>query len=234
MIDDKKATKRFRRLLIFLLAYLFISPFLPTNTTATILIQGWLSIMLFFAANAVQKHNNQRSLALGVMAVSLILHWLGIFEVLPYSATGAMVLFIIFYSFLIVAFTKQLLLSKQVSGGVIMASLCLYLVIGLLWGSAYALIAVLHEGAFSGALLENAATSEIHLYNYFSMVTLTTLGYGDITPQIPEAASLCQMEAIVGQFYTAVLVAWLVGMYGKPMGRQNDPCATSSDSPEAL
>ncbi|MCD6389525.1 MAG: two pore domain potassium channel family protein, partial [Desulfobulbaceae bacterium] len=41
--------------------------------------------------------------------------------------------------------------------------------------------------------------------------TLTTLGYGDITPQTLGAGALCQMEAIVGQFFTAVIVAWLVG-----------------------
>jgi len=58
---------------------------------------------------------------------------------------------------------------------------------------------------------------KVHVFNYFSLVTLTSLGYGDITPQSLGAASLCQMEAIIGQFYTAVLVAWLVGMYGKPL-----------------
>ena len=94
--------------------------------------------------------------------------------------------------------------------------MCLYLVIGLFWGTLYTWLEVLSPGAFSGALLENPGTSELHLFNYFSLVTLTSLGYGDITPQIPGAASLCQMQAILGQFFTAVLVAWLVGMYGKP------------------
>ncbi|RUM45652.1 MAG: Ion channel protein, partial [Desulfocapsa sp.] len=65
---------------------------------------------------------------------------------------------------------------------------------------------------YSGVLL-NAQSDPIHLFNYFSFVTLTTLGYGDITPQTAGAASLCQMEAIVGQFFTAVVVAWLVGMH---------------------
>jgi hypothetical protein len=43
------------------------------------------------------------------------------------------------------------------------------------------------------------------------MVTLTTLGYGDITPQNPGAGALCQLEAIIGQFFTAVIVGWMVG-----------------------
>jgi hypothetical protein len=52
----------------------------------------------------------------------------------------------------------------------------------------------------------------IHLLNYFSFVTLSTLGYGDITPQTQGAAALCQVEAILGQFFTVALLARLVGI----------------------
>ena len=212
------SAKRFRRLLICLLSYLFFTPFIPQGSqVASLLVQGFLTLLLFFAASAVQKKQNQRSIALSVMALALVFHWLGVFHLVPYSADAGLGLFIIFYALLILAFTKQLMKASHVNGGVIMAALCLYLIIGLMWGSAYTLLQHTYGGAFSGVLLEDAGTSQVHLFNYFSMVTQTTLGYGDITPQIPEAASLCQMQAIVGQFYTAVLVAWLVGMYGKPM-----------------
>jgi len=77
----------------------------------------------------------------------------------------------------------------------------------------YAVLNEFYPGAYGGTLLENLQGNSVHIFTYFSMVTLTTLGYGDITPQTAGAASLCQMEAIVGQFFTAVLAAWLVGMY---------------------
>jgi len=48
---------------------------------------------------------------------------------------------------------------------------------------------------------------------YFSFVTIPSLSYGDITPLKPIARTFAYLEAIVGQFYVAVLVAWLVGMY---------------------
>ena len=95
----------------------------------------------------------------------------------------------------------------------ISATLCLYLVIGLFWGTLYTLLYELSPGAYAGALLEINTHSHLTTFNYFSMVTLTTLGYGDITPQTPGAASLCQLEAIMGQFFTAVVVAWLVGNF---------------------
>ena len=64
------------------------------------------------------------------------------------------------------------------------------------------------------ALLENADSqlSYGQHFNYFSFVTMTTLGYGDITPQTKSAAALCQAQAIIGQFFTVVLIARLVGI----------------------
>ena len=71
-------------------------------------------------------------------------------------------------------------------------------------------------------MLDNEpAMTHLTTFNYFSMVTLTTLGYGDITPQTPAAGALCQMEAITGQFFTAVVVAWLVGNYVSDRQRQH-------------
>ena len=223
-MEEKFLAKRFGRLFVLLLAYLFFTPFISqTSYMASLVVQGVLTIMLFFAATAVQRQHNKRSIALGVMGVALLFHWLGVFNLVPYSVEVGLLMFIVFYVILIFAFGKQLLSATYVSKGVIIMSLCLYLIIGLLWGSSYTLLQCIYGGnAFSGALLEHAGTSQLHLFNYFSMVTLTTLGYGDITPQIPEAASLCQMQAIVGQFYTAILVAWLVGMYGKPFEKSQE------------
>ena len=50
-------------------------------------------------------------------------------------------------------------------------------------------------------------------FEYFSFITITTLGYGDITPLTNRASALTLLEAIIGQIYLVVLVAWLVGMY---------------------
>jgi len=211
--------KRFGRLLVGLLAYIFLTPFIPLDSqAASIIVHGFLSLMLYLAAGAVQKEEKQRSIAMGLMGVALVFHWLGVFSLVSYSVNVGLCLFAVFYTLLIYEFTKQLLQVKTVNSGAIMVALCLYLIVGLLWGVLYTLLQVAYDGAaFSGVLLDHEGTSAVHLFNYFSMVTLTTLGYGDITPQVSGAASLCQMEAIIGQFYTAVLVAWLVGMYGKPL-----------------
>ncbi len=212
MITDKG----FGKLLLSLLVYLLVSPFIPAGTMASLGVHAWLSLVLFFAARAVVKTRGRRSIALGLLGPLLALFWLSVFDVVQFSTEVSLALFVIYYALLVYAFVLQLVTSTEVNRNVIAGTLCLYLVIGLFWGACYNLLHALNNEAFSGNLVELANVSKIHVFNYFSMVTLTTLGYGDITPQIPGAAALCQMEAIIGQFFTAVLVAWLVGMYRRP------------------
>ena len=66
--------------------------------------------------------------------------------------------------------------------------------------------------SFNGLSSTNIGTQLPELV-YYSFVTITTLGYGDLTPVKPLARTVAFLEGFVGQFYVAVLVAWLVGMY---------------------
>jgi hypothetical protein len=84
-----------------------------------------------------------------------------------------------------------------------------YLLLGLGWALAYELVALLDAGAFSGTGL---AGSPRYPFVYFSFVTLTTLGYGDVTPVHPVARSLAIAEGLTGQLYPAILLARLVSL----------------------
>ena len=208
--------KGFGKLLISLLIYLLVSPFIPPGSVGGMVVHAWLSVVLYLAARAVVKNSHQRSISLALLGPLLVLFWLSILKIVPFSTEGSLALFVIYYALLVYAFTRQLITSREVTRNLIAGTLCLYLVIGLFWGAAYNLLYAIDNTAFSGNLVELADVSKLHVFNYFSMVTLTTLGYGDITPQTSGAGALCQMEAIIGQFFTAVLVAWLVGMYRRP------------------
>jgi hypothetical protein len=169
-------------------------------------------MVLLAAVYAVNKHNNQRSVAIALLLPLMALYWLGTYDIVAFSSLGAHLLFTVFYGLLVYSFIVQIRYAKNVNTNVLFATFTLYLIIGLFWGALYTLLQELIPGSYGGALLEKTQNS-FHVFNYFSFVTLTTLGYGDITPQTAGASSLCQMEAIVGQFYTAVVVAWLVGMH---------------------
>jgi hypothetical protein len=97
----------------------------------------------------------------------------------------------------------------QVTLDTIFAALSGYYLIGFTWALVYALVDVGITGAFNVPL---AADDVIHRAFYFSFVTLTTLGFGDVTPTHPLTQSLVTTEALIGQIYLVVLVARLVAM----------------------
>ena len=97
---------------------------------------------------------------------------------------------------------------------------CAYLLIGIIWADVYAILENIVPGSFTtggiqlaadpGAVIVTAREQLAH-FSYFSLVTLSTLGYGDITPVTRPARALASTEAIFGQLYLAVLIARLVG-----------------------
>lgn len=108
-----------------------------------------------------------------------------------------------------------------VTAATISTSLVVYLMLGVIWAQAYRLVEHLSPGSFTGISTGNLAEEQRELF-YFSYVTLTTLGFGDISPVGAEARSLVITEAIVGQIYLVVLVAGVVGMLLAQRQAKND------------
>jgi hypothetical protein len=91
-----------------------------------------------------------------------------------------------------------------------------YLLLGVIWAYAYALVGLVRPDAFSGPV--DTVDGPRALY-YFSFVTLTTVGYGDVLPVAPGARSLAMLEAVTGPLYLAILIARLVSQ-ASPPGRE--------------
>lgn len=106
---------------------------------------------------------------------------------------------------------KQVLFTGPIDGNKIVGAICIYLLLGLIWTLLYSLIAQAIPEAFNG-LEQRLWYDNFADVAYYSFVTLTTLGYGDISPKIPIARFVVYMEAIVGVFYMAILVASLIGI----------------------
>jgi voltage-gated potassium channel Kch len=100
----------------------------------------------------------------------------------------------------------------------LIGAVCIYLLLGVIWAVAYTAIEIIAPGSFKGfaPTLGRGWDSE---WLYFSFVTMTTLGYGDISPVSATAKVLAYFQAVFGQFYIAILVAGLVS--GFISGRQN-------------
>jgi hypothetical protein len=127
-----------------------------------------------------------------------------------------------FCGFVIVQLLRFVLRTPRVNAEVLCASLCAYLLLGLNWAFAYALVAQEIPGAFAFSIPGSVMNGFNTLY--FSLVTLSTVGYGDITPVSNVARMLAAMEAMTGLLYVAVLVARLVALYSSP--ESNDPNRT--------
>ena len=112
----------------------------------------------------------------------------------------------------------------------IQGAVAAYLLLGLAWALAYELVSLLAAGAFSFA---GSGGPERPDFVYFSFVTLTTVGYGDVTPVHPVARSLAVAEALTGQLYPAILLARLVSLAtgGGPRSRRRD-LEDEAESPE--
>ncbi len=187
-------------------------------------------LMLLSAVNAVCRTRKTMIVAVSI-AVPAALFSLAsaAFRVEPVASAAFRVepvlvinnlLTVVFITLVIILVLDFLLRSNCVDANMICASLCVYLLIGIVWSSLYSLCDVVQEGSFVYAYADEAKQASMAFGRenslipvYYSFVTLTTLGYGDIVPLSPPAKILAVLEATIGQIYLTVLVARLVGLH---------------------
>lgn len=129
--------------------------------------------------------------------------------------TLRMISLAVLFAFLLLAIIsalRQVAVGHELNPNRIVGAICIYLLLGVMWSIAYYVIEFMQPGSFSG-LTEQVSPTWNPDWVYYSFVTITTLGYGDITPLTQTARALSYAEAITGQFYVAVLVAGLVSSY---------------------
>ncbi|HDJ29332.1 MAG: two pore domain potassium channel family protein [Deltaproteobacteria bacterium] len=205
---------RFQNLLVWLFLYIVVSPFLTAIPNANLVVQFLFTAVLFSAVYTIHRESHIMWPALALLTLSTTLIWCNALGLLNISGKAIDSLLVFYLGLLVFSFSRYIFKAKQIDLELISAALCLYLLLALLWGSIFMLLEEFMPGSFAGAGLVPAGSirEEFHYFNYLSFITITTLGYGDITPQTPPAMALCQVEAILGQFFTAVLVARLVGV----------------------
>ena len=118
---------------------------------------------------------------------------------------------VLLFLFTTITIFIHLLKSREVTSEILFASVCVYLLVGLTWAALYIFIDILYPNSFIDVGDNIAITAPRFLF--FSYITLTTVGYGTMTPITDPARSLALLEAIIGQLYLAILVARLVGLH---------------------
>jgi hypothetical protein len=215
MVAPRKARQfRFQNLLAALLIILVLFPVFA-RYVGTALFLG-ITFTLLLIAGVVAAGETRRRLWAAAMigAPMLIAAWganLSDSVLMRFLSQGAAV---VFYVFLLRIVLRAVFSHETVEADTLYGAACGYLLIGMAWTSVYALAALFDPQAFAGNLLDGDGVSPTWPdLLYFSFATLTTLGYGDITPAASGTRSLATVEATTGVLYTAIVVARLVGLY---------------------
>jgi hypothetical protein len=206
--------KNFTWLLIALFVFLIVVPLVDDFelVSARIMRAAMFSWLMVVGVWSLRGFGHFFIIGIGLVVAGVILSLLA---VVINSDSYFYLSFASIMGFALVAIwciASQILRGQKISFNRIVGAISLYLLLGVTWSMAYALVEKLLPGSFSGITEQGISiwTSE---WLYFSYVTLTTLGYGDILPLSATARTLAFMEAVVGQFYIAILVAGLVAAY---------------------
>jgi hypothetical protein len=149
------------------------------------------------------------ALTVVVGTVTLFMRWLALWRLTPTISLWSDWCSLVAVIMISLVLLTQIFRHGRVTRVRIQGAIAVYLLFGVGWAHAYHITALLHPGSFTFPAGEIPGVGD---WIYFSFVTLTTVGYGDITPVLPTARTLATAEALAGQLYLAVMIARLVAM----------------------
>ena len=211
---------RFSSLLVTILLLLLLRPFLEGFAVARFLLTALFTATLFSTLYSVSRPAWAFTLGLTLIVPAIAMTWLRHAITSRVLEQSGYVIMLLAFAFTAVITVIHTLRARKVTVEQISGALSAYLLFGLVWGLAYFLL----ESAAPGSLSIGPVSDEARFGAsiYYSFVTLTTLGYGDILPLTDRARSLAYVEAVIGQIYLAVLLAKLVGMYVSASSQEKD------------
>jgi hypothetical protein len=197
-------------LLISLVTLLVLLPLLTADDASPIWSTTILTIIMIAGPLSIAQSRSMTLLALVLGLAMTSSNWIEIYSPVSWIRQVGNVATVSFFLLLsILLFDKYLLGKKEVNPDTLLAAINAYICIGIMYAFAYFFLLQADPGAFSGTFM-NSSGFEGKVY--LSFVTMTTLGYGDITPQTEFAAVLTWTQALLGQLFIALTIARIIGM----------------------
>jgi hypothetical protein len=202
--------------LLVLLAY----PLVGKTAVGGGVIYGCLAVVLTAAVYATSETPRSFRIALalsipsfGMIVLTVLDIWLRFLPdetLLPILTSASTA---VFFGYALARLFLGILRVDRITSDVLCEAVAVYLLMGFAWGSFYSFIERISPGSFQFAAAPDAPLSRMWTLLYYSFVTLTTLGYGDIVPATDLARSVAVIEAVMGVMYVAIIIARLAGLY---------------------
>lgn len=211
-----RATKnKYNRLLAILsLIYLF-SPFLLDSLMGNMIVFFFFSIAIIIVVYQIKQSKWALKVYITLVALALLprvtsyflsrfSHFERFFELFNTLT------FLTFIALSVYLILRELTFVEQVTADIIKGGICVYFLLGFFWADVYNIVYIFDASSFH---VTSTTISRADL-TYFSFTSLTTVGYGDITPMSETARVLANLEGMVGVMYPAVFIARLVSLHG--------------------
>ena len=206
-----RSKERFFILLCLIVGLLLLVPILNRFIVARIFLDIFLTAIAISMVYTISQKKGQAIAGLLLAIVMLASLWLQYsYPNKPIAAIG-MIAGVLFIAVVIASIMVFMFKSEEVNREIIYAAILLYLLVALGWAFVYTFLELVDPASFNIDL--SHPQGYLSVFQYYSFVTITTLGYGDITPVTEVAKAFSVLEAVVGQLYLVVAVAWLVGMH---------------------
>jgi hypothetical protein len=201
-------------LLIFFLGYFIVLNSMGNIWFGRLVAHIFFSLVIVAGVLTTFKKRWLSFFVIALAVVSLALNWAEEFRPGEGLAVLTTALTLIYLGILLAVIIAQVFRDGPMTAHRIRGAIVIYLLLGVMWAFTYQVVALTIPQAFR--LPEGLAAGDQdglrRELTYFSVVTLTTTGYGDITAVHPVARTLVMLEALVGQLYPAIVLAWLVSL----------------------
>lgn len=226
------AENRYVFLLCALLLFLVVSPLAHQYMAVHAFLIVDLSMMAALVIGVWTLASDRRVLvrAILLVAITCLILLSNLYFTIPaleYAGDLAVIVFCMLTAYIAL---QDVLFGGALDINRLTGAICVYLLIGLAWAFVFLLVDELTlEPAFTNLRPEEFERT-VGGYVYYSFVTLTTLGYGDIYPLSPIARTLAYLEATVGQLYLTILVAALVGLLAPELRKERERKQRSTET----
>jgi hypothetical protein len=198
--------------LVLLISTVLLIVILPFSRNAPRLMDAVQIVMIVSAVGVCSTTRRHLYIALGLGLPAAVSRLIAGSPNAGIASQLDMLFTVLLFFFVAALMLRRIFRTRVVTLETLYLAVSTYLLVGVVWTIFYIVLELVSPGSFRIPGDSTATTFSAELY-YFSFVTMTTLGYGDVTPVSPMAKSLAILEAVSGVMFLGILVARLLGRY---------------------